>query len=269
MKWSLFGLRNPPLLDVPSLASLEQQGIKERMETLERLIVALLGQRQEAFGEPQADSEEIPLPHILRRFYGFAGRWQYPHPERSPVLFESPEESYFYAGTTHVHLAPFNAIEFTAHGHLAVFTEHSGNWSAAIESDGEDSGVWIEGDWGKGESYTPLLSSKPLSVWLFAHVLASVAWEAGNSYLSALSCSPPTATQGRSGLMDWFQRHKAEARLLWESRVEPPELAGNFYLFRGAILVHEFGTCLRFAALTSASAQEMRQYLGQSDYFDA
>jgi hypothetical protein len=269
MKWSLFGHRKTPSLDVTSLASLEQQGINERMETLERLIVALLGQRQEAFGEPQAESEEIPLPRMLRRFYSFAGRWQYPHPERSPVSFESPEESYFYAGATHAHLAAFNAIELTANRHLAVFSEHSGNWSATVEPEGEDPCVWIEGDWGEGESDTPLLSSMPLSVWLFAHVLSSIAWESGNSYLSALSCAPTPATQERSGLMDWFQRHKTEARLLWESRVEPPELAGNFYLFRGAILVHEFGTCLRFAALTSASAQEMRHYLGQKDFFDA
>ena|SRR5579871_5099544 len=244
-------------------ATLHSKDAGVRMRGLEELLTFALGVRQEAFGESDAALVGRRLPNPLRRFYRFAGRWPSPYPERSPVIFETPEEGFFYSGVQGPHLATLDVLRESPEGRLAVFYEQSGNWTAFTDAEGDDPEVWLSGYVDGDHQETPTPTGEALSGWLVTHCLVALAWESGNHLCSGTAPSrigAATPRQGDAGLTEWYHREARHAHLLWEAKANPCfELRGSFYLFRNSILVHDCEDSLRFAALTSSAASEMRQ----------
>lgn len=248
---------------VSRFAALQSKDASVRMSGLEEFLTFALGVRQETFGESDAVLVGRRMPIPLRRFYRFAGRWPSPYPERSPVCFETPEEGFFYCGIQGPHLATPDVLRESPEGRLAVFYEQSGNWTAFTDAEGDDPEVWLSGYVGSGHLEVPTPTGETLSGWLVTHCLVALAWELGNHLCSGTVLSQiGAATQRKreTGLTEWYNREARYARLLWEAKENPcSELRGSFYLFRNSILVHDCRDSLRFAALTSSAASEMRQ----------
>ena len=243
-------------------AALQSEDVGVRIHGLEEFLSFALGARQEAFGESDVVLGRMPVP--LHRFYRFAGRWPSPYPQRAPVFFETPEEGFFYSGVRGPHLTTPDLLRESPDGRLAIFWEQSGNWTASTDTEGEDPEVWLSGYVGSGHLKTPTPTGETLSGWLVTHCLAALAWEAGNHLCGGTAPAQTGRTAPRSGdtgLTDWFHRETQRPYLLWEAQEHPcSELRGSFHLFRNSILVHASADSLRFAALTSTAAAEMRQH---------
>jgi hypothetical protein len=249
---------------VSRFATLQSKDARVRMNGLEEFLTFALGGRQEAFGESDTVLAERRMPIPLRRFYRFAGRWPSPYPERAPVFFETPEEGFFYSGIQGPGLATPDVLRESPEGRLAVYYEQSGNWTGFTDAEGDDPVVWLSGYVGSDHIETSTPTGETLSGWLVTHCLVALAWELGNHLCSGTALSrigAATQRKGETGLTEWYNREAAHAHLLWEAKENPcAELRGSFHLFRNSILVHDCGNTLRFAALTSSAATEMRQH---------
>lgn len=258
-------------LAVPTFGGLADNDPNSRMEALEGLLCLCLGPRKEAYGGTATELERTPLPAPLRRFYAIAGRWPSPYPDRAPILFESPDESLFYAGIANAHLAALDQLKTTRDGRLALFSEQSGNWTAETETEGSDPPVWLRGTLGSGRLADPLKSQETLSGWVVTHTLTVIAWEAANSCLCATAPHnrpPDRVRMARTGLSEWFNGHARDTHMLWTSHLEPEELSGKLYLLPSFVLVHKSGSFLRLAALTTDAARELRRHAAAGDILE-
>lgn len=243
------------------LAFLEQRDTKGRMTGLEQLLTLALGPRQESFGEPEHRLELVGLPKPLSLFYRYAGRWPSPHPERSPILYSSEEEAFFYAGVVHAHLSPLDDIERTEDGRWVVFWEQAGTWRGSTADTGADPPVWVQESGDGGELSEPRETEDSLSGWLVSHCLAAIAWEPANSYCCGLVERRFNGTEQHKGLFALFHAERSRAVRLWQSQQTIcGELAGAFYIVGPGILVHDTGRLIRFAALTPQAAALLRAH---------
>ena len=237
-----------------------------RMSGLERILVFALGDRTAEFGETESRIQSCVLPSPLARFYRFAGRWPVPHPRRSPILFETPAEGYFYAGVQHAHLMTLEDLKSAEHGRIAVFWEQAGNWTGATETEGNDPLVWVQGTTGLGSFSEPVESGETLSGWLVSHCLGALAWETANSYCCATLERRPIVSGHTSGLLTWFESDTRQTTKLWKGRQTIcHELSGTFFSFNGEILVHECGNLVRMAAFTRGAAEQMHERATSAD----
>jgi hypothetical protein len=260
----LFRRRNDP-----SIGRLQSIGSAATLDALQTFLAAWPGPRQDGYGEEEASLRQLAIPPPLRRFYAFCGRWPSPQPSRSPIVFEAPEEGFFYVGIAGDHLAPAQGLRTTADGKIVLFSEQSGNWIAATEPKGDDPPVWVEEYSTTRELAAPPRSAEHLTGWIVSHCLAALAWESANSLLCVTAEHANSGREPiRDGMAGWYRRESRGAELLRESRVEPPELSGRFYLVRQSILVHERGRLLRFAARTEAAADLLRRTAGPLDTLD-
>jgi len=256
--------RTEPLrFDATAYAGLGLSDPEARMQALERLLADWLGPQnnRDTFGVPEEDLAHLSIPDVLRRFYRFAGRWPSPWQTRAPILFEHPEEGYFYAGIASAGMATPDALRTLENGKIQLFSEQSGSWVGLTQTDGADPQVW----YGSRSNQQPDLSQESLSGWIVSQALGSIAWEAANSHLCATAAEPFHSSPGRSatgctGLTGWFGSEFRHAVLLWTGRAGPSEISGNFYMFHNSLLVHQMDTTLRFAALTPAAAVELRTH---------
>jgi hypothetical protein len=180
------------------------------------------------------------------------------------VIFETPEEGFFYSGIQGPQLATLDVLRESPDGSLAVFSEQSGNWTAFTDADGDDPEVRVYGHVGSGHLETPTPTGQCLSGWLVTHCLVALAWESANHLCGGTAPSrmaEAAQRTGETGLTEWYHREARHAHLLWQAQETPCfELGGSFTLFRNSILVHDCGDSLRFAALTSRAASEMRHH---------
>jgi len=244
-----------------------------RISRLEDFLQFALGDRRESFGEPEAAIAAKRLPAPLQRFYRFAGRWPAPYPDRAPVVFETPEDGFFFTGIAGSHLATLDGLREPPDGRIAVFREQSGNWTAFTEAEGDDPDVWISGHFGDMTAQeTPIPSGLSLTQWLVTHCLAAIIWESGNHLCGGTSHSTIGGAKQHAaeiGLTKWHNREAHNSCLLWDATSHPcPELQGTFHLFRDSILIHDRETSLQFAALSPQAATEMRQHASHPQYLE-
>lgn len=221
---------------------------------LARFLELALGPRQASFGYPVPD----PVPRILREFYLLCGRRPAPYPDRSPIVFENDQEGYFYVGVQHAHLStPEGLRAASSHGYI-VASEHSGNWTAYV-GDGYDPEVWVSGWVRGGDASAPIPSGDPLSRWLIAMCLSSIAWEPHNNLASGTSTGESSAL-----VRQWLRGRTA---IFSAVQTICPEVAGRFSV-HGGYLIHETDAATRVAALDPQAAALLRDQRKLFDCFD-
>lgn len=254
--------RNNSAISLSDLSLISARDADARMAGLEHLLRFVLGDRNDEYGETEPRLQACKLPAPLERFYRFAGCWPVPHPNRSPIIFETPAESYFYVGVQFAHLVPLDDVKPACPGQIEVFWEQSGNWIGITSVEGIDPPVRIQNALGLNKRSDPVDTGETLSGWLVAHSLGTLAWESANSYC----CATVEGAKTGPGLALWFASEKENAARLWVShQTICHELSGTFFAIGESILVHECGNLLRFAALTPRGAEQLNHRAAKSD----
>lgn len=203
------------------------------------------GHRQERFG----CTVPYPLPGILESYFSLCGRWPAPYPDRSPVVFENDEESYFYVGVQSAHLSHPGSLKAVTPFGFKVFSEHSGNWAAYV-GEGYDPEVSVSVCLDGGALSDPVPSGESLSKWLVAMTLASIAWEPHNNLASGTSIGGQ-----RSVVHQWLRNRKP---IFTAAQTLCPEVGGVFSVNDG-LLIHEIESATCVAAVTPAAAVSLRK----------